>query len=346
MNHLAALHKKDLKTIGWHVGAWLVVFSLPYLLHLVYEDNAFRNPESKAFLYLGFCTGLLWVFTFYFNAYVLLPLFIHKRRWLLYGVCIVFIFTIILGIHSLFFHYFLPNKEFKTGLSALFNAPAYLLSLAVSAIYHLVLKNIQESRLAQEKHEENLKTELSFLRSQISPHFIFNVLNNIVALARLKSDKLEPTVLKLSALMQYMLYDANDETVLLRTEIEYLKSYIDLQQQRFGDKIKLNLVLDVADDFYDIEPMLLIPFVENAFKHGIGLIQDPFINISIKEEKGRLNFEVINKYTSVHEIKDKQSGIGLNNVKRRLKLLYPDKHVLVLEKVKDEYVVNLKLELK
>jgi LytS/YehU family sensor histidine kinase len=168
------------------------------------------------------------------------------------------------------------------------------------------------------------------------------VLNNIVALARLKSDKLEPTVHKLSSLMQYMLYETTDETVLLRKEIEYLESYVQLQEQRFGEKVRVKLLVDAKDYFYEIEPMLLIPFVENAFKHGVGLIEHPEINISLHVKDGQLTFYVQNKYNAgTTEEKDKASGIGLNNVERRLDLLYKKDHTLSVNRRINESNENI-----
>ena len=322
---------KGIKPITWHVVAWLVVFSLPYLLRLVYEQNGPKKPESDGFLYLSLFTGLLWAATFYLNAYLFIPKFVQTKKYVWYVISLVALFIIILNIHGVFFRMVIKNHSFNLPISAAFNAPAYLLSLAASTIYVLVKDKAEANRIAQEKHEENLKTELSFLRSQISPHFIFNVLNNIVALARLKSDQLEPTVIKLSSLMQYMLYDTNEERVLLKTETAYLKSYIDLQQQRFGGKVKVSVKIDCTDDFYEIEPMLLIPFVENAFKHGVGLIENPEINIHLETKDNTLNFYVQNKFNnSVTDVKDKASGIGLNNVERRLNLLYKNQHTLTI----------------
>jgi len=201
-------------------------------------------------------------------------------------------------------------------------------------------------RIAREKQTENLKTELSLLRSQASPHFMFNVLNNMVALARKKSDLLEPSLLKFSSLMRYMLYEADEEKVLLEKEIEYLHSYIDLQQQRFGKNVQVNVDLEAVDGNYEIEPMLLIPFVENAFKHGTGMIEDAMISVQLKAEKGRINFTVQNKFAPASiEIKDKTSGIGLTNVKRRLNLLYGNKHKLAISQKDSWFNASLQLNL-
>lgn len=326
-------------TVYWHIIAWLVIFSLPYLLRLVYDQN--KNAESNGFFYLSIFTGLLWAVTFYLNAYILFPKFIHTKKYGWYAVIVMTLYAILIWFHGLFFTHFLPHKTFIYLIGAAFNAPAYLLALATSTLFQFVKEKMANDRMKQEKQEENLKTELSFLRSQISPHFIFNVLNNIVALARLKSDQLEPTVMKLSALMQYMLYDTNEEKVLLKTEAEYLESYIDLQKQRFGDKVKIHTSINTKDEFYEIEPMLLIPFVENAFKHGVVFIDSPEINIHLETKDRSLCFSVRNKFSDQQpEIKDKASGIGLANVKRRLNLLYKDQHTIKIATTKDAYNEN------
>jgi LytS/YehU family sensor histidine kinase len=218
--------------------------------------------------------------------------------------------------------------------------------MAGSTAYRMIKDRTRADRVAREKENENLKTELSLLRSQASPHFMFNVLNNMVALARKKSDLLEPSLLKFSSIMRYMLYDDDEEKVPLEKEIEYLQSYIDLQQQRFGKNVQVNVSLQNVDDNYEIEPMLLIPFVENAFKHGTGMIEEAQITIQLKAANDKLYFTVQNKYDpSSMEIKDKTSGIGLTNVKRRLNLLYGNKQQLLITQKDNWFAVSLKLNL-
>jgi two-component system, LytTR family, sensor kinase len=146
--------------------------------------------------------------------------------------------------------------------------------------------------------------------------------------------------------MQYMLYDTDEEKVLLIDEAQYLQSYIDLQQQRFGAKIKISAALNVAGSTNAIEPMLLIPFVENAFKHGVGLIDKPEINIELYTKENELYFFVQNKYSVANDTKDKTSGIGLANVQRRLELLYGKDFNLALKKEDNLYTVSLQIKLK
>ena len=226
-----------------------------------------------------------------------------------------------------------------------FNFFPILFILATSTTYRMVNDRIKEDRLQKEKENENLKTELSLLRSQVSPHFMFNIMNNMVSLARKKSDLLEPSLIKLSSLLRYMLYET-DEKVPLQKEIEYLQSYIDLQKQRFGNNVIIKAGMEKVDDYYEIEPMLLIPFVENAFKHGTGMIENAEIDIELRTEKNMLSFSVRNKFNGgSEEIKDKSPGIGLANVQRRLDLLYGDKHSLLITKQDIWFIVSLQIVL-
>lgn len=175
---------------------------------------------------------------------------------------------------------------------------------------------------------------------------MFNVLNNMVALARKRSELLEPSLIKLSSLMRYMLYEADEEKVLLDRETEYLQSYIDLQQQRFGKNVVINFIANQPDSSYVIEPMLLIPFVENAFKHGVGSIENAEISIELKAQEDNLEFSVRNRYNpDKTEEKDKTSGIGLTNVRRRLNLLYGQKHSLLITEKDGWFIVSLHLNL-
>ena len=146
--------------------------------------------------------------------------------------------------------------------------------------------------------------------------------------------------------MRYMLYETDEEKVSLVKEIDYLQSYIDLQQQRFGKKVKVCVDMQTSDESYQVEPMLLIPFVENAFKHGTGMIEDAHINIKLRAENNKLQFLVSNKFNPVsNEVKDKTSGIGLTNVTRRLNLLYGRSHNLSITADNNLYVVSLQLNL-
>jgi two-component system, LytTR family, sensor kinase len=329
-----------------HTVVWLIVFAIPYLFRSHYNENRPANPDDLHFIILNTITEFFWILLFYLNVGWLVPRFLFRRKYLIYGLILIGIFAVILGIHVGLFSILIRFRKVNLWASTGFNLPAFLLTIAVSTTYRFLSDQSKREKMELERQEQNLKTEVSFLRSQISPHFIFNVLNNLVALVRMKSDQLEPTIMKLSGLMQYMLYETDDDKVILKDEADYLQNYIDLQQQRFGSKVKLDVSLKLPEKNYQIEPMLLIPFVENAFKHGVGLIENPEIVIDLHEENGRIVFHVRNKFNDLkQEVKDKSAGIGLQNVARRLDLLYPGKHKLTVSKAGNVFDILLYLNL-
>lgn len=220
----------------------------------------------------------------------------------------------------------------------------------ISIIYRKIIDGIKRERIQKEKQAAQLAAELKFLRSQINPHFLFNTLTNLVSLARKKSDKLETALIQLSDLMRYMIYDTQDKKVTLQSEIDYLENYISLQQLRFDEDIHLDMQIDVASQVAEnlfIEPMLLIPFVENAFKHGTGVSEKSEISIHLAVVQNKLNFSVTNfaDVTARPVSKDSASGIGLANVKARLKLLYQHTHSLDIEEKGGWFSINLTLVL-
>jgi two-component system, LytTR family, sensor kinase len=222
-----------------------------------------------------------------------------------------------------------------------------LLVFIVSIFYSITIEKVRVEKLQKENEAVKLAMELQLLRSQISPHFLFNILTNLVSLARKRSGDLETSLLMLSGLMRYMLYDAN-KRISLQQEIEYLESYVELQKLRFGRDVKIvfNIELSQPGADYNIEPMLLIPFVENAFKHGTDYADQPIIDINLAVRDGKLVFLVKNNYEEgTAASKDETSGIGLNNVRSRLTLLYPDRHELSIQTDNNLFNVNLTLQL-
>jgi two-component system, LytTR family, sensor kinase len=332
-----------------HVAAWALLFSLPHLLSSSGNEKQppQKNPGNEnGVWYFQIIMNLTWITFFYFNAYVLVPKFILRKKYWQYILAQILSLAWLLAEATLLFKLFFSPEHFNAGGLLFINFFIYLFFFALSLAYQLINEKVRSDKLISERENENLKTELSLLRSQVSPHFMFNVLNNMVALARKHSDQLEPSLIKLSSLMRYMLYEADEDKVPLEKEIEYLQSYIDLQQQRFGQKVKVNVTVDAPDSTLEIEPMLLIPFVENAFKHGTGLIEDAQIDIDLRAKNNVLQFMVRNKYNSEsEEIKDKTSGIGLTNVKRRLNLLYNKSYNLMITQQDNWFVISLQLNL-
>ena len=330
-----------------HVMTWAIVFSLPYLL-----DSNHNNPYKNSvageteFFYLNTSIFFFWIAIFYLNSLVLIPQFIHLNKYLPYIFLLTVVFIVLVFFYYFLFYFFITKQTLTLTKAIKYSLPNYLLTLSVSTVYRMASDKTRTEKVVQEIQEESLKTKLSFLRSQINPHFVFNILNNIVALVRIKSEELEPTVLKLAAIMRYMLYETDKDKVLLKTEVGYLQSYIALQQQRLGNKIKVNVTIQLANDCDEIECMLLIPFVENAFKHGTGMIESPQIDIDLCTQDNELYFSVRNKYNeNATHIKNEASGIGLTNVIKRLNLLYAHTHTLAIEKKDSWFSISLKINL-
>ncbi len=342
--YFSELPKKSVQYILLHILALLVIIFLPFVIIYEYRGSGISSEEMK-FLYLHTITTVFWILLFYSNTSYLIPKFLYERKYILFSIIQLLLFVLIIVSHKIFFELILPTKNFVLLISLKYNFIPFLFTVLGSIAIKTVSDRLKADGVATERQSEALKSELAFLRSQINPHFIFNILNNIVALSRLKSKELEPTIMKLSSLMQYMLYESNESQVLLSHEADYLTSYIDLQKQRFGKRLKINFDVDIEDDRHTIEPMLLIPFVENAFKHGMGLVPDPEIDISLKVSGNELLFEVKNKYIEDDDAKDKLSGIGLSNVKRRLELLYGPNQELKINKQQDWFTVSLRLNL-
>ncbi|HYM95123.1 MAG TPA: histidine kinase [Chitinophagaceae bacterium] len=203
-----------------------------------------------------------------------------------------------------------------------------------------LMKNQNEKKILE---NANLNAEVSLLKSQINPHFLFNTLNSIYALAHERSEKTETAILKLSELLRYMLYQPADEKVELSKEINYITNYIQLQQMRLSSKIKIEYEAIGKTQGIYIIPFLLIIFIENAFKHGVSYAKPGSINIKINVFEKTLTLFVENPWAETDSFTD--NGLGLKNAKRRLDLLYPGKYILAIDKNETTHTVNFKLEL-
>lgn len=346
------------KKVLFHIFLWSIWLYLP--LSNVNDDEFY----SRAVL-----ISLLIIFThiplFVLNTEWLIPKILMPKGILLYILSLILTVALFYLFHNFIFDWYNHILD-KNHLLRSFKFSKGLLALTIVAListgYALLNYVVTQEKIQQEKQSENLLSELSFLRSQISPHFIFNVLNGIVYLIRSKSDLAEPVTLKLSELMRYMLYETGNAQIPLEKELNYLKNYVELQKVRFEEDVEIRLNTEGVADFGlemsdvgttnnilnqqskigKIEPMLLIPFVENAFKHGVGTVLNPIIDIDLKVVGNTLSFSVKNKMATDNEAtKDASSGIGLKNVQRRLELLYPNAHQLTIEKDDNWFKVRL-----
>ena len=334
--------------VSMHILFWACYIFLPLFLiynpqsNLPAQTPAQTAQNDKYFYPIFFFINFLSVLIFYTNAEWLIPKFFQKKKYQLYTLFVIITLGIAI-VCNYGFRYWLMDTPPRTFFTF---TPFYLFMsvIGISACYRLLNDYQSTQRLQNEREKVRLQSELSFLRSQISPHFMFNLMNSLASLARKKSDLLEPVIIKMSDLLRYMLYDSDEKKVPISKEANYLRSYVELQQLRFGQNVRIDLNIDIQNENIALEPMLLIPFVENAFKHGTGLIKAPFITILLQSSENKLKFVVTNRYTNAaNDTKDGNSGIGLANVNRRLELLYPDLHQLEIHTENHLFVADLTL---
>ena len=288
----------------------------------------------------------------YLNIYILIPCLLFRRKYFLYFFTLltsVFLQSaLFIALHRYYtlhgetaFNYV---KDFTLG--NFFIQGLNIFSLIGLTTGIKFLKDwMQQERQWREKEKQHIQTELSFLRSQIHPHFFFNTLNNLYSLTVRKSDQAPEVVLKLSDLMSYMLYGSDSPTVALDKEIANLENYIALEKLRFGPRLTLCFEKKGDTGFLQIPPLLLITFVENSFKHGLKDKMGPVrIDICLQVKKEALFFTVRNPAGTVTEERE-PGGIGLKNVRRRLDILYEGRYDLQINATDDLFDVKLKIPL-
>lgn len=291
----------------------------------------------------------------YFSIYFLVPKYLLKKNYFLFFVFLL-LFSIPILISELLIGYYiqlpllLPEEvldfQFFT-FERFFDVFKSIYSITLVAISVKLLKwwFIYQQEEAQLKNQ-SLTSELALLRSQINPHFLFNTLNNIDTLVNINPEKASSSIIKLSDIMRYMLYYSNTEFVPLNKEIEYLESFVSLQQLRIKDPNFTSFIVDGDTQGKTIPPMLIIPFLENAYKHGRKDVKSPGISVHIEIHQKLFTFSIKNPYKDKDKLeKDAYSGIGLTNIKRRLDLLYKDKFYLNIDNKNGIYHVILTINI-
>ncbi len=323
----------------FHFVFWTVWIFFPII-------NAGDNEDFRRFYWAIFPVVLTNIPLFLLNSAWLIPKVFRRRGLPGYLVALFILIAAFSLLHLVMKQWLIPPDLVRRKWDIFWAVVPVVFLTAISTGYGFIVYLLRQEKARQDEQQERLQSELSFLRSQISPHFIFNVLNSIVYLIRSKSPQAEPVTIKLSELMRYMLYESGGSQVPLDKEVEYLKNYVELQRIRFEEDVDIRIDIEGSPNSHVIEPMLMIPFVENAFKHGVGLIPEPVIDISLKINGKGLGFSVKNKITpETAEEKDSNSGIGLRNVRRRLELLYPENHHFEIKENGEWFVVNLNLHL-
>jgi two-component system LytT family sensor kinase len=290
---------------------------------------------------------------FYINYTLLIPQLL-KKYWI-YVISIITLIIVMAGAKTilavLYRDIILQHVNPQTGVAEHKDLVSYMIGtvfvsgffIISSCLIKFMLDWFSNIRIQRSLETEKKDMELQFLKSQLNPHFLFNSLNNIYSLAYQKSDKTADAILKLSEIMRYMIYESNDSWVALSKEIEYVQSYIELQKLRFKNGAAVEMTLNGEIDDQQIIPLILISFVENAFKHGVANDPKDPIRINIIANQKILHFSITNKKSNGN--KDKVGGVGLNNVERRLQLLYPERYKLNIVNSATHYTSELILDI-
>ena len=331
---------------SYHLLVWALLiiptlFGSTYLLRVSFEAYMttvlVRNGLLMAIVYINFL--------------VLIPkLFRHKKYISFTLLTLVLIALVVMATAALDrYNYSLMNIKPLTSremmqemLFYVFNSCSYVVTAFL--LFSLQEKQEQEKKL-DEVRLEKLGAEIKYLRAQINPHFLFNTLNNIYGLALEKSEKTPEIIMKLSKIMDYMLYESNDVKVYLKKDIDNIRNYIDIERIRQGNNAEI--IFDVRGDITDqvIVPLTLLPLVENAFKHGVNtIIKGAYMHVTIVVNGQDLDMDVKNNFKNLPE-ETERNGIGLTNLERRLDLFYPGDYSMKASAFHDDYHVKLKLRL-
>jgi two-component system, LytTR family, sensor kinase len=301
-------------------------------------------------------TGL-YALIFYGNRNLLFQKFLPEKskvynfqfwKYFLPGaVILILVYTILKAIFLYGFFPFALNKiQVESFIGIFLTGTLFFIASTEFLVIRDWLKNITEKR---ELESRQLESELRFLKSQVNPHFLFNTLNSLYALALKKSDKTPEIVLKLSEMMRYMLYECNEPTVYLEKEIKYLGNYLELEKLRVSEKVDIKFSVDGDPSKLKIAPLIFIAFIENCFKHGVMAIHGNayvHIRLDIVEDSVQLNVQNSKPDSIPLGRYSPSGGIGLGNVKKRLELLYPNMYSLDIKNEPDKYSVELYIDLK
>jgi len=339
-------------TLKHHIIFWLVYFLFNTLRWGSYFDDYLYSLKSNL---VGFPIHMVLC---YFNIYFLMPKFVFKRKYLLY-VFLILTSLYLMLVAKFNLTYFLVNQNVWPEGPEITNKLTfdYAIDMMIGELYVITFVTaikitfdwISEHKRLTDLEKVQLETELLFLRTQISPHFFFNTLNNIYSLALEKSNKTPQIILKLSKLMRYLLYETKDKYQTLENEILCIQNYLDLERMRFGNKLEINMDIEGNIENKKIAPILLLSFIENAFKHGVSKnLGKVKVNINFKIIDDFLYFSISNPTPAITKYKqniDSIGGIGIENVRKRLALRYnKDVYDLSIEKNEDLFIVNLKIK--
>ena len=334
-----------------------VLFWVMYLVYFSLMYGSFNDDYLKGLFEVLFTLPIKMAAT-YLTLYWLIPTFIDKERYFAFTIVLLvmavgFGYVDRLVLHAFWVPKYLPDYDYTLyplthlGKAIQRTTNVYTVVLAAAAI-KLIKRNYQHERLAQELNQQKLDAELKFLKAQIHPHFLFNTLNTLYSLTLQNSPISSQVVIRLSNLLDYMLYDCNVARIPLRKEVQQIQNLIELEKLRYGDRLDVGFSQNGEISNRDIPPLLLLPFIENAFKHGVSQeIEDAFISIdlTVKEEQLVLRVENSRSAGDGQTAADYTKGIGLRNVRRRLELIYGEHYELQVFEEEETFMIVLRIPL-
>lgn len=329
-----------------------VYHSLVWLLYIVLLFSV--TNETRGGLFFTFTNILIRVFFFgvvvYFNLLYLIPNFLAKKRFLSYLFYLVLSVAVVTPIEIMLLH--VKMQDFPEAQQRLLDSQfdhfvfAFFIVL-LSTVAKIIKDWFKQQRIQKDLERQNMQSELRFLRSQINPHFLFNTLNNLYALTLKKSDQAPEIVLRLAEMMRYMLYECNEKRVPLSKELNYIRNYLELERQRHGNDIEISFEWIGGEvGRHRVAPLLFIPFLENSFKHGISRqIDSGYVRLAMGIQEEQVHFRIENSKPEQRDTNYHQGGIGLTNSRRRLAILYPKHHKLIIQDQPHSYLVQLQIDL-
>jgi len=324
-----------------HITFWTIIYVTIYtVLHTILKNPFPPVGYNPFWSYEWLTTFLMFgVLVPFYSFYFLLPKLIDKKNRLIwYSVALIFLILYpYIALHL--------SDEVKTIDASNYSSSFlfYLFFAFIGGLFRIFFKWIAQSKHRDNLEKQNLKSELALLKYQINPHFLFNTLNNVDSLMHENVQNASTALNKLSEIMRYMIYDSEKEKVSLKEELAYIESYVSLQKLRIANEDKISFTIAGDIDNVQIAPMLFITFVENAFKHS-SLKKNGSIVIKFDVSGNQIKFSCMNSLSLSPSEKDEPSGIGLELIKKRLELIYPKSHELIIEKKEQSFAVYLKIK--
>ncbi|MCM4170762.1 GHKL domain-containing protein [Arenibacter sp. TNZ] len=344
------MYKNKTITVFSHLLVWLVLFSMPYVLSYGQEQDL-----NRVFAHY-WIPLLFYAVVFYVNYFVLIDRFLFSKKLMLFiaiNLGMIALFLVLKDqIEEAFFQDLIKRRPSNADgggrppvkLIIYIQMLSYMAPLLFSIAIKTTQRWVQTEAERKEAANIKLKSELQHLHYQLQPHFFFNSLNNIYAMVDISPEQAKKSIHSLSKLMRYMLYETNMDLVPLSKEIDFMKKYIDLMKLRVSDKTKVSYSFPTEENGIQIAPLLFISLIENAFKHGVSASKESHINIAMTSEERTVLFTIENENFPKKTDDKSGSGIGLQNVVKRLELLYPNKHSFNTTVNDNRFLVHLKIE--